>query len=442
MEPALDAGDDDGQIAMMAIEAEPDIEPFLLDVKRHLNCQEIKAEDPRGRRSVRRSAKSFLLWNGELFRRTQLGPKIILPKPMRKEAIVMFHDNIGHWDGETTRQFIVERYWWPNVVRDVFGHVKSCKGCQLASPVPKYRTTLRMPLTGLFDTFSIDFAGPLPVGPGGEKYALVAVEHLTSWPMVLATTTDTADTVLKFIAEQIVHPFGPPGTIISDNARCFTAAVVENLVSSYGTRWKTVAEYAPMSNGRVERMVGSIKRAIAKTIFNGHVNWVESIPDILFGYRRRRLAGHPSPFQLMYGVPPRMTPRDPTPLLQEPLDPRSRALETFAIKSERASRDLVHRPSSPDKKQYRVGDRVLVAKGRALGALKMPAFECKWAGPCTVISARHPLYRLELHHGKVSRKAIHARRLRPFYSRAEMDARNALAQEVAMALPHLPIFRQ
>ena len=91
-----------------------------------------------------------------------------MPKDLRPQVLETFHDRIGHWDSTTSRQFFVDRYWCPGVAADIFSHVKTCKGCQLAQPAPKYRTTLRMPITGLFDTFSIDFAGPFNPGSGSQ----------------------------------------------------------------------------------------------------------------------------------------------------------------------------------------------------------------------------------------------------------------------------------
>ncbi len=77
---------------------------------------------------------------------------------------------------------------------------------------------MKMPLTGLFTDFSVDFVGPLPRTRSGEQYLLVGVEHPTDWPIVRKTKDATADAVIKFVKEEIIHCFGPPGVIISDNA--------------------------------------------------------------------------------------------------------------------------------------------------------------------------------------------------------------------------------
>ena len=414
-EPALESGDDEGQVAVVI--EEPDLEPHLLDIKRHLEGRPVQVGDPRLRRNIRRASNSFLVWDHQLFRRTPHGPKVVVPRHLRERAIKMFHDSIGHWDGETTQQFLAERFWWPRMVGQMYAHIKSCKGCQLAAAVPKYRTTLRTPITGLFDTFSIDFAGPLVPGPQGERYLLIAVEHLSGWPMARATTSDTADVVRSFVTEEILLPFGPPGVFVSDNAKAFTAPIMQDLMETYGTKWRTVGEYAPMSNGRAERMVGTIKRAIAQTVLTEERPWTTTFGDVLYGYRRRRMGVHPSPFQLLYGTPPRMTPFDSQPMLVDPHDTGSREVENLAIQSARARRDQISRSIEAPTHTFSEGEQVLVAKAKSLGPLKMPPFESRWFGPCSVVTANHPLYELRMADGKKTRKPIHARRLKRWFGR-------------------------
>lgn len=232
MAPAIDTGEDEGEMAFVVAE-EPNLEPVLLGIRRNLLGKDMLVQDDHLRKNARRAAKAFLLWGDDLYRRTSLGPKIVLPKHFREQAIKIFHDHVGHWDITTPQQFIGERFWWPRMLQDVAAHVKSCKGCLLSSPLPRYRTTLRIPLTGLFHMFSIDFAGPLPAGDAGEKYLLIAVEHLTSCPLAVATFSDTSEVVCDFLREEIIRPFGPPHLIISDNAKAFTAGDVTDLMEAF-----------------------------------------------------------------------------------------------------------------------------------------------------------------------------------------------------------------
>ncbi|CDF33409.1 unnamed protein product [Chondrus crispus] len=153
-----------------------------------------------------------------------------------------FHEDIGHWDLKTTRQFVTERYWWPTVYMDVRDYVKSGDGCQMARPILKYKNTLRFPISSLFDVFCVDFGGPFPATSFGKRFLLVAVEHLTGWPIAIATADSTAQVVLDFVKREIMYSFGPPQTIVPDNVTSFTASAV--LASWLGTASRG-AQFSP-----------------------------------------------------------------------------------------------------------------------------------------------------------------------------------------------------
>ena len=64
-------------------------------------------------------------------------------------------------------------------------------------------------------------------------------------------------------------------------------------MSRQGIAWKPVLAYAPMSTGKAERMVGTIKRSIRKTLLgqgDATSKWESALRQILYGHRRRRLS--------------------------------------------------------------------------------------------------------------------------------------------------------
>lgn len=126
--------------------------------------------------------------------------------------------SVGYWDLQLTKSFVHDRFWRPRSVRDVYDFVKSCDECQRMRPLRQYCTTLHRPLTSLFEVFSIDLAGPFPTTRECLKYLLVCVEHLTGWPIARATKDGTAETVMGVIQDEFMHLFGPPETVVRDNA--------------------------------------------------------------------------------------------------------------------------------------------------------------------------------------------------------------------------------
>ena len=95
------------------------------------------------------NSKNFLVSESNLFRRITHCLRVVVLISDREKVLKSFHDNIGHWDLTTTRQFVTERYWWPTVYKDVKDYVRSCDGCQKACSIPKYKTILRLPISSL-----------------------------------------------------------------------------------------------------------------------------------------------------------------------------------------------------------------------------------------------------------------------------------------------------
>lgn len=60
--------------------------------------------------------------------------------------------------------------------------------------------------------------------------------------------------------------------------------------------WKLFLTYAPVSNGRAERMIGTLKNAVAKMVRSADLSLYSSLSSTLSGYRRRRGRTGVSPF--------------------------------------------------------------------------------------------------------------------------------------------------
>lgn len=63
-----------------------------------------------------------------------------------------------------------------------------------------------------------------------EKNDSIAAEHLTGWPIALATSRHTSDMVVDFVMDESVYSFWPPRAIFSDSGRCFIARTVQSFM--------------------------------------------------------------------------------------------------------------------------------------------------------------------------------------------------------------------
>lgn len=102
--------------------------------------------------------------------------------------------------------------------------MKRCEECHKTKLIPLYCASLKIPLSHIFEIYSFDFAGTFPKSKNRKNFLLIAVEHLTGLPINLPTEDKSTRTVAQFMETEILLHFGPPKTILSENAGFFTAA--------------------------------------------------------------------------------------------------------------------------------------------------------------------------------------------------------------------------
>jgi hypothetical protein len=114
----------------------------------------------------------YMAEDGRLFRKVgdHLAP--FDPTAFRQDFIEYYHNHYGHYSAPALEGVIKVRGWWPTMRKDVLNFARSCKKCQLAQrpkagreePYSQVRLTSRP-----FEKWAIDFVGPLPVTPNGNK---------------------------------------------------------------------------------------------------------------------------------------------------------------------------------------------------------------------------------------------------------------------------------
>ena len=89
--------------------------------------------------------------------------------------------------------------------------------------------------------------GPLKGGTHKQKYLLVMVDKFTKW--IEAKPVKTTG---------VVHRYGVPHNIITDNGTNFTADEVKLWCKNMGIKLDYASVYHPQTNGQVERANGLI----------------------------------------------------------------------------------------------------------------------------------------------------------------------------------------
>ncbi|XP_021986261.1 uncharacterized protein LOC110882584 [Helianthus annuus] len=209
--------------------------------------------------------------------------------------------------------------------------------------------------------------GPFPTS-FGNRYILVAVDYVSKWAEAQALPTNDARVVVRFL---------------------------KKLFARFG---------APKTSGQVEVTNRGIKRILEKTVNSSRKDWSEKLDDALWAFRTAyKTPIGTTPFKLFYGkschLPVELKHKAYWALKTVNLDMaaagENRFVQIHEIEELRhdayASSKLYkehtktfHDARLKDKKEFRVGDRVLLYNSRL--KLFPGKLKSRWLGPYTIRS--------------------------------------------------------
>src|SRR5260364_430098 len=174
------------------------------------------------------------------------------------------HPTAGHLETDAMYYKISERYYWNQMYRDVQNNVHSCEICQKRGKSKKKEPLHPIQVGRAFERVGIDLVGPLPITPRNNRYIIVATDYLTRWPEAKAVPDAGAETLAKFIFEEIVCRHGVPKKILSDNGKNFVSETVRILCEKFLIKHIFSSPYHPQTNGMVERLNRTLCNSLAK----------------------------------------------------------------------------------------------------------------------------------------------------------------------------------
>jgi len=82
-------------------------------------------------------------------------------------------------DYKKVLQKLSERYYWPDMAKDVNQYIAAYYQCQMKKPMQKINELHPIPSSRLFNRWGVDVVGPLLITLKGNRYIIVAVEYLS-----------------------------------------------------------------------------------------------------------------------------------------------------------------------------------------------------------------------------------------------------------------------
>jgi transposase InsO family protein len=278
----------------------------------------------------------------------------------------------------------------------------------------------------------LDFAGPLQKAPGGFTHLLVAIDKFSKWIEVRPLNSIRSEQAVAFFTN-IIHCFGVPNSIITDNGTQFTGKKFLDFCEDHHIRvdWAAVAH--PMTNVQVERANDMILQGLKPRIYNDlnkfGRRWMKELPSVVWSLRTTpsRATGF-TPFFLVYGAEAIL----PTDLeygsprtraydnqsnqtsQEDSLDQLQEAQDMALLHSARYQQSLRrYRARGVRSRDLQVGDLVLRLRQDARGRHKLTP---PWEGPFIISKILKPgTYKLANSQGEVYNNAWNIRHLCRFY---------------------------
>ena len=236
--------------------------------------------------------------------------QFVVPFDFRVRAMEGCHDKVGHLGQEKCLDLLRDRFYWPNMTKDMEEHITSCERCIKfkAKPVKAPMETIRC--TQPMELLHIDFL-VINQGVGRERKTatniLVITDHFTRYARAYVCPNQKASTTAEVLWEEFFCHYGFPEKIISDQGGNFESKLVQELCRVSGIKKLRTTPYHPQCNGQVEKFNSTLIRMLGTLEPDEKMKWKKQVPHLVHAYNccRQCTTGF-SPFHLFYGREPRL----------------------------------------------------------------------------------------------------------------------------------------
>jgi transposase InsO family protein len=195
-------------------------------------------------------------------------------------------------------------YYWPTMVDDCIRYKKGCEECQKFGDL---QTTLASTLHPImkpwpFRGWGMDFVREIhPSSSNGHRFVLVATDLFTRWTEVVPLKNMTHKEVISCVLENIVHQFGIPQMLTTDQGASFMMHKFKDFVGSLKIKLMNSSPYYAQANSQIKSSIKMLIKLIKKKIDDNPRRWHEVLSEALWEHRTSKHgATKVTPFELVY----------------------------------------------------------------------------------------------------------------------------------------------
>ena len=260
--------------------------------------------DDRAYKALVRTATHFFMSSGRLYKRgLDSAHKLVVDQSQRMYLLKASHDSLGHRGFYATKTLIAERFWWPEMERDISWYCKTCDICQR-----RQKLLVKIPpiVTHTPSIFQVLHADTMHMTPksNGCGHIVHGRCGMTSWMEGRAVRDENGKTIANWLFEDIICRWGCITEIVTDNGGPYRSAVAW-LEQKYGIKGIRISGYNSKANGKIERPHWDVRQMLYKATGGNPSKWFWFFHHVLWADRvsiRRRYGC--SPFFMVTGAHP------------------------------------------------------------------------------------------------------------------------------------------
>lgn len=200
------------------------------------------------------------------------GERREIPEDTIKEALVeQVHEKLNHRSMEAVYYNLKKTYYWPGMKAYIREQLRKCGICETNNRKKSGGSDFVQSVEPL-EKVAIDLLDARSEG----GYVMLAVDYFTR--MARAEVLETKDaqrvneTMKKWIRDGL-----KPQELISDNGKEFGGCEFEKLCSEEGIKHRRVSVESHRSNGRIERLIGTVREGLVKVKLGTLHNRIDKI---------------------------------------------------------------------------------------------------------------------------------------------------------------------
>ncbi|MBW0493829.1 hypothetical protein O181_033544 [Austropuccinia psidii MF-1] len=159
-------------------------------------------------RRIRRRSSNFFLEDGQLKRRNNPNPQLVISiQEVQSYILKSIHGDMGHREENETYRRIKARFWWEVMKKSVKKWVQSCLACQKRSQNLQREQGKSTETSTIFEGVSMD---AVHIKSGKLKYMVVARDDFSGWPETVGLVKLTGKAVAEWFTSEWICRYGSP----------------------------------------------------------------------------------------------------------------------------------------------------------------------------------------------------------------------------------------